>query len=248
MIRERYLRLPSDHLGRPVHLWTFGHWGAPVIAFPSAAGMAHEWRAGGAIEALRPLIVAGRIKLYCPESNVSETWMGEAAPPGARVDRHDSYERFVLDELVPWVRDDCHQPRARIGVCGASFGAFYAANFTLKQPETFPWALCLSGRYDSGTYLDGLSDLRAYYNQPLSYVPNLAGAELERVRRQAHLTLVVGQGAYEGRCVAETQRLAAALASRGIPHHLDVWGHDVSHEWVWWQRQLRWHFGQRFAA
>ena len=248
MFRERYLRLPSAHLGRRVHMWTFGHWGAPVLVFPSAAGMAHEWRASGGVEALRPLIEAGRIKLYCPESNVSEAWTEGEAPPEVRIGRHEAYERFILQELVPWIRADCHSPHIQIGLTGASFGAFYAANFALKQPETFPWALCLSGRYHTAPFLEGVSDLRSWYNQPLAYLPDLSGHELERVRRHAHLTLVVGQGNFEGRCIAETHALADALAAKGISHQRDVWGHDVSHEWVWWRRQLQWHLGRRFAA
>ena len=49
---------------------------------------------------------------------------------------------------------------------------------------------------------------------------------------------------------------AQALAKVGVPHWLDLWGSDVSHEWVWWRRQIRFHLGvamstlerQRLAA
>ena len=242
---ERYLRLPSRHLNRKVHLWTFGHWGTPVLVFPSSAGMAHEWRAGGGIEALAPLISAGRIKLYCPESNVSETWTADGDPE-RRLALHGAYERFIIDELVPWIRADCRSPGARLGTTGVSFGAFYAANAALKWPEVFPWALCLSGRYRTTPFIGG-GGLEAYYNDPLAYVPNLGGAELERVRRNTHLTLVVGQGAFEGGCLPETRDLAAELTRKGIPHEADVWGDDVTHQWVWWRRQLRYHLGRRFS-
>jgi len=241
---ERYLQLPSRHLKRRVHLWTFGWWGTPVLVFPSSAGMAHEWRAGGAIEALAPLIAAGRIKLYCPESNVSRSWMGEGSPE-ERLDRHGAYERFVLEELVPWIRADCKSPRIQLGTVGVSFGAFYAANAALKWPRLFPWALCLSGRYRTGRFMPGES-LDLYYNNPLAYVPNLSGEALTEAQR-AHLTLVVGQGAFEGACVEETHAMADALARKGIPHKRDVWGHDVTHQWVWWRRQLQYHLGQRFS-
>ena len=50
------------------------------------------------------------------------------------------------------------------------------------------------------------SDL-IYFNDPLAFVPNLGGAALERVRRQAHLTLVVGRGAHEHGCIPETVEL-----------------------------------------
>ena len=55
----RHLMLPSAAMGRNVHLWTYGHFGAPVIVFPTAAGFAHEWQAQGMIDVLAPLLAAG---------------------------------------------------------------------------------------------------------------------------------------------------------------------------------------------
>jgi hypothetical protein len=74
-IAGRHQTIDSPELGRPVHLWTFGWFGQPLIVMPSAAGMAHEWQQQGMIDALAPLLRAGRIKLYCPETNVAEAWM-----------------------------------------------------------------------------------------------------------------------------------------------------------------------------
>ena len=28
------------------------------------------------------------------------------------------------------------------------------------------------------------------------------------------------------------------LAEKGLNHELQLWGHDVSHDWHWWQRQI----------
>ncbi len=75
----RHLLLDSPALGRRVHLWAFGEMGRPLIVFPSNAGVAHEWQKGGMIEALSPLLAAGRIKIYCPETNVSKTFSGEGS-------------------------------------------------------------------------------------------------------------------------------------------------------------------------
>ena len=35
-----------------------------------------------------------------------------------------------------------------------------------------------------------------------------------------------------------SHRLAAILDSKAIPHWLDVWGHDVDHDWPWWRKML----------
>lgn len=247
MVEGRLHRVPSRALGRPVWMWSFGWWGQPVLAMPTAAGMAHDWKHSGAVAALWPLIASGRIKLYCPETNVAECWTHSTDHPAVRLARHQAYEDFVLHELVPFIRDDCRVSELRLAVAGASVGGWYAVNFALKHPEVFSWALSLSGRFAMERMLDGWWSDDLYFQLPLAYVPNLSGAELERVRRNTAVTLVVGQGPFEGACLPETLRMAEVLRTRGIPVERDVWGHDVSHQWPWWSRQLKYHLGRRFG-
>ena len=240
-VEGQYQRIPSPAMGRDVHLWTFGWWGAPVLVFPTAGGMAHEWKHNGVIEALAPLLRAGRFKLYCPESNVSQTWMHPDATAEERIERHNRYERFILDTMVPFIREDCNLPRARILTAGCSMGAMYASTFALKHPEVFHQALCLSGRYRLSTFTEDAPHLDLYYNDPLAFVPNLHGVELERVRRLTRLTLVVGLGPWEGGCIPETVEFARALAEKEIPVHRDIWGPQVAHSWSWWGVQAAHH-------
>lgn len=243
-IEGRYQRIPGPAMGRDVHLWTFGWWGAPVLVFPTAGGMAHEWKHNGVVEALAPLLRAGRLKLYCPESNISQTWMNESSTIEERIERHSRYERFILETMVPYIRRDCNLPDARILTAGCSMGAMYASTFALKHPETFYQALCMSGRYRLSTFTDGAPHLDLYYNDPLAFVPNLHGAELERVRRLTRVTLVVGLGPWEGGCLPETLEFAEALAERDIPVHRDVWGPDAAHSWAWWGAQAAFHLSR----
>lgn len=246
-MRKRHERIESGSMGRKVHVWCYGHWGAPVVAFPTAAGFAHEWDRQGMVEVLAPLIEGGKVKLYCPESNVSEAWTRRENDPKWRMERHLAYERFVLDDLVPFVRQDCVSPHIRVAATGASLGAFYAANFALKQPEVFHYALCMSGRYQMAHFLDGFQSPDVYFNNPLAFVPNLQGDALERVRRHTHLTLVCGQGKWEEGCIEETHALAALLEAKGISHTRDIWGRDVSHDWIWWMRQALFHLNRTFG-
>jgi enterochelin esterase-like enzyme len=93
------------------------------------------------VAVLEPLLQRGRIKLYCPESNVSEAWTRKESPLGERMQKHLAYERFVLDTLVPFVRDDCRWADAPLAATGCSLGAMYAVNFALKHPDIFKRAL-----------------------------------------------------------------------------------------------------------
>ncbi len=188
------------------------------------------------MDALGPLLAAGRIKLYCPESNISQTFSGEG-PLSERMERHRQYEHFILDTLVPFIRKDCRQPDARMVATGCSMGALFSSLFALKFPEVFEGALCMSGRYRGSQYVQGGYSDEVYFNDPLAFVPNLEGAALERVRRNTHLTLVVGRGPFEGSCLPETIELGGWLQRKGIPSHLGVWGKDSRHEYTWWRRQ-----------
>jgi esterase/lipase superfamily enzyme len=232
----RHRLLDSPDLGRRVHVWTFGEIGQPLVVFPSNAGVAHEWKESGMIDALSPLLAAGRVKIYCPETNVSRSFSGQGSVD-ARMAHHAAYERFVLRTLVPFIRDDCHSPDARMVATGCSVGALYSSLFVLKHPETFAQALCLSGRYRASALFDGQSSQDVYFNDPLAFLPNLHGADLERVRRQAHLTVVVGRGPFEAGCIPETVELGRVLQQKQIPHHLALWGEDSSHTYPWWRKQ-----------
>ena len=48
-MRGKHELIPSRAMGRRMHVWCYGHYGAPVLAFPSASGMAHEWDANGMV-------------------------------------------------------------------------------------------------------------------------------------------------------------------------------------------------------
>jgi len=244
---ERHEMIPSQVMGRRMHMWRFGHYGAPLLAFPSASGMAHEWQVHGMVDALSDLIEAGKLKLYCTESNVAEAWTDREADPAWRIQQHMAFERYIVDELVPLIRGDCNTNDMPVAVSGTSLGAYYAANFSLKHPEIFRYALCLSGRYDISWLTGGFVNQDIYFNNPMRYLAGLEGDELERVREHAHLVLVCGQGKWEDGNIEDTNRLADSLAAKGISHQRDVWGQDVSHEWEWWRRQAVFHLGRAFG-
>ncbi|MCP3981805.1 MAG: esterase [bacterium] len=239
-------RVPSKAMGEKMFLWRFGHYGQPLLVFPSSAGMAHEWEFNGLIGVLEPTIRAGKLKLYCTESNVTEAWFSDL-PPEKRIKRHMAFEKYVVDELVPHILEDCETPDIPIWIAGTSLGGYYSANLLLKHPGLFSYALCLSGRYDARILTDGFDNLDVYYCNPMAFVPNLHGEQLESARQNVHLDLVVGQGDHEGRNIEQTKQFASILASKGISHRCELWGDDVTHEWTWWNRQALFYLSQRVA-
>ncbi len=247
-MQKRHEWIESPQLERRIHLWCYGSYGSPVLVFPSAAGMAHEWEMQGMIDVLAPMLDAGEIKLYCPESNVGETWTAKGDDPRRRIALHMAYECFVVDTLVPLIREDCRTLDIRLGVTGCSVGAFFAANAALKHPEIFHYALCMSGLYDASDFTGGFSNDDLYFNNPLAYPAHLEGAALERVRSNTHLALVCGRGAFEDGNVEQTEALARILSSKGISNELDLWGLDTDHGWDSWKKQAQYHLGKTFAG
>ncbi len=241
-----YERFPSEAMGRDMHVWRYGWWGAPVLVFPSAAGFAHEWQKEGMIDALAPLLQAGKIKLYCPESNVAEAFTREGNP-AEKIAAHERYERFILETMVPFIRKDCNLPQGRIGTVGCSLGGLYAALFALKHPHVFNHAICMSGRYEITQFLGGYSGSSVYFNNPLAFVPNLHGEALEATRR-THLAMVCGTGQWEEGCIEETIALCDVLQAKQIPHERDIWGRESKHHWSWWKKQCFFHLTRRYAS
>ncbi|MCA9291379.1 MAG: esterase family protein [Phycisphaerales bacterium] len=219
-------------------LGVYGHGGMPVLVFPSSEGSWHEYDDYQMVETLAPAIDAGRLRLYAVSSDDSESWYGRHRPPHERARRHGLYEDWVMSIAVPRILEDLDDADARLTVTGCSFGAYHAANFALKFPERFEHALCMSGVYDVRFLVDGHHDDWVYFNNPMQWVPLLHGPALDAARR-TFITLVCGQGPWETVSLDSTKAFRHVLDVKGIPNYMDLWGHDVAHDWHWWRVQIR---------
>jgi esterase/lipase superfamily enzyme len=220
----------------------YGHWGRPVIAFPAEQGQAHDWEETGMVGAVWPLIEAGRAKLYCVASYDSESWRRDDLPLEERARRHETYERWLVDDVAPWVSGDSGGAGDFV-VTGTSFGAYHAANFALKRADLFPLAICMSGVYDVSVVGWGERGDAVYFNNPSDYVANLQGDHLDWLRSRVSILLVCGQGQWEDTTGAleSSKGFASLLSEKGIRHELDLWGHDVPHDWPSWRAQIAHH-------
>jgi len=224
----------------PLNLIAYGHWGRPVLVFPSELGRRWDWEGTGMVETLAPLIDGGRVKLYCVDGADAYTWRADEVPLEERARRHGEYEHWIDDAVAPWIHADSG---GEIIVTGASFGAYHAANFALKRADLFPLAICMSGVYDVGVVGWGERGDATYFNNPLDYVQHLHGDHLDWLRSRVSLLLLCGQGQWEDTTGAleSTKRFAGLLGEKEIRHELDLWGHDVAHDWPSWRAQIAHH-------
>src|SRR5690606_19825917 len=99
--------------------------------FPSSRGRYYDYEGMGMIEAISGFIDRGRIKLFTVDSVDADSWYRFDLDPAERNARHEAYDRYVVDEAVPFIREHCRQPTARIMTSGCSMGAYHAVNFFL---------------------------------------------------------------------------------------------------------------------
>ncbi|OLE23390.1 MAG: esterase [Actinobacteria bacterium 13_1_20CM_3_71_11] len=221
----------------------YGHWGRPVLVFPSEQGRAYDFAGNGMLDAVADLIDAGRVKLYCVDSYDARSWADRSIPLEERARRHGTYESWILDNVVPYVSADCGGATEFVTL-GCSMGAYHALNFACRRADVFPLALCLSGNYDPSAWQGwGERGDATYFNNPADYLVHLDGGHLNWLRDRLSVLLVCGQGQWEDTtgALASTRHIAGVLDSKGIRYELDLWGHDVPHDWPSWRRQLAHH-------
>ena len=85
----------------PVNILRYGHWGRPVLVFPSEQGKAKDFEQNGMVDALSGLLGAGRLTLYCVDSFDAESWSNRGIPLEERARQHGRYESWILGDVVP---------------------------------------------------------------------------------------------------------------------------------------------------
>jgi len=234
----------SHRLGRRMGIRVYGHYGPPLLVFPTSGGNEREYEDQGMIAALGHHIDGGRVKVFCVGSVNNDSWYDESAHPRHRSYIQAMYDAYIAFEVAPFVHDHCRTPGIGIATTGSSFGAYHAANTLFKHPDLFNRCLALSGVYDVRRFMNGDYDDNFYFNNPVDYLGNLTdGYYLDHLSR-SDIHLATGTGPWED--PAPTYQLAEVLGARGIPHSLDDWGAEGGHDWPYWRRQMDLYIGRLF--
>jgi esterase/lipase superfamily enzyme len=235
----------SPALGHDMALRVYGHDGRPVIAFPSQEGRYWDFENWGMVDACAGFIESGRMRIVAVDGIDWQTWANWDAHPGDRARRHEDYDRYLVTEVVPFIRDLTGRETA--WVTGASMGGYHSANALFRHPDLFDGLIAMSGLYQLRMFVGEHVDDAVYFNSPLLFLPNLGDPwHLDRLRA-ARIAIVVGQGAWEEEMIADTRALEEVLRAKGIPAIVDYWGHDVNHDWPWWRRMLP-HYLERLGV
>ncbi len=224
-------RWTSPRMGRELTVARWGHFGVPVLLFPTAGGDAEEVERHQLVEHLMPAIDAGRIKVYSVDSTAGRAMVAREGSPEHRIWLLNQFHEAIAHEVVPAVHTDCGGT-PEIIAAGASIGAFNALASVCRYPHLFRAAICMSGSYHMDKFIESWSD-DLYHASPVHFVPGLEGPMLEHLRRR-FVILASGSGRWED--LDEAWAVARVLGEKGVPNRVDDWGAQYDHDWpTWWQ-------------
>lgn len=232
-MQRSYHSWHSATLDREMELLVFGHAGAPVLVFPTSQGRFFEFEDRGMVQVLEEQVRQGWMQLICLDSIDAESWYCSWAHPSGRVQRHDQYEQYVLNEVVPFVqRTNSNDFWMTLG---CSFGGYHAVNLALRHPQLFRRTLGMSGRYTMRSFMDGYSDELLHAHTPNDYAQTLHTSDQLAALRQLDIILAVGR---DDPAWASNEALSTTLWSKGIGNALRVWD-GWAHDWPFWASMLR---------
>ena len=208
-----------------------------VLVFPTRVGRFYDYENWGLVGALRRPLENGWMQLYCVDSLDAESFYCFWCRPGDRLIRHEQYEAYLLEEVVPLSQR--LNPNPTLATHGCSFGAYHAVNLALRHPQRFQKVVALSGRYDLtapvGSFrdlFDGYYDERVYLHNPSHYLANLNNASLLDRLRQMDITLVIGE---EDAFYENNVAFSHTLFNKGIHHGFHVWKGEAHRPRYWRQ-------------
>lgn len=231
-----YHKWYSPNMGQDMELKTYGHAGKPMVVFPCQDARYHDYEDRGMLHAMAPWIDSGRLQVISVDGRDWESWTNKSVHPALRAARHNDYDRYIMQEVVPFVRQKSGHQKAIAN--GASMGGFHSANFFFKHPDAFDGLIAMSGLYRPTEFIGDHMCENTYYNSPLDYLPNLNDPWYLEQYRNSHIIFSVGQGRWEDQMRIDTDQMRSILAAKGIPAWIDFWGHDVDHDWPAWLVQL----------
>jgi esterase/lipase superfamily enzyme len=226
----------SPSLNKNMEIVAYGHFGTPILLFPTAAADYLEYERFYLIDSIKSFINEGRIKVYSINSINSESWLNSRMHARDKAVRHQQYNEYIANEVVPFIWNDCG---GQVGIitAGASLGAFHGANTLFRRPDLFDGTIAMSGTYNLMDYTNGYFDDNCYFNSPMHYMKNLqSGTHLDLLRSKKHIYFLTGSGSYEApQCSWD---MANVLGYQGIPNFVEMWGKDWTHDWPTWRAML----------
>lgn len=189
------------------------------------------------VGALSYHIEQGWIQLICLDSVDAESWYCGWCHPRGRLARHDQYERYVIDEVIPFVR--AQNDNTFLMAHGCSFGAIHAVLFALRHPSIFRRVIAFAGYYDTTRFLDGYYDEEVHHHHPINMVQYLQEGQRAQDLRGIEFILAIGR---DDSAAWTNHELSEALWKQGVWHAMRWWD-GWAHDWPYWHKMIQLYIG-----
>lgn len=238
-MKREYHKWFSPNLEKEMELLVYGHSGSRVLLFPTRMAKFYDYENWGVIESIAHFIENGWIQVYTPDSVDLESLYNFDALPTDRVHRHLQYEKYILDEVMPFSyklnANNC------LMSVGCSMGAYHAMNIALRHPQWFTKIIALSGRYDITLETEVFTDLLsghynedAYFHIPSHYLSSIPeGKQLEAIKK-LEIIMAVGK---EDPFLQNNREFSNKLWDKSIWHALHLWD-GRAHKAKYWKQML----------
>ena len=227
----------SPNLGKEMPIVSYGFDGPAFLMFPSAAADYLEYERFYLIDSIKHHLETGRIRTFSINSINSDSWLNDQVEPREKAIRHQHYNRYITEEVYPFIKQKISGNNPLIYTAGVSFGALHAMNTLLRRPDMFDGVIGMSGVYDLKEYSKGYFDDDVYFNSPMDYLPNLTDENvLNQLRNNKKIYIYTGSGDYED--PSGSWKMAEQLGKKNIPNFVECWDETWKHDWPTWRAML----------
>lgn len=241
--KREYYKWYSQHLQRDMELLVFGTGGKPVIFFPTRTARFFDYEDWKVVEAFKDKLLAEEIQLYCIDSADQQSFYNKSIPPSERIKQHGLFEQYILQELMPFIRQKNSNPN--FISAGCSLGAYHAVNLAFRYPLLFSKVLAMSGRYDLTLKLSYFNDLfdgymndHIYSHTPTKFLPHIFNPHSLELLRKLDITIVIGE---DDAFLENNNLLHQQLLDKLIEHKYFIWKGEA-HKAQYWIQMVQLYF------
>src|SRR4051812_10340038 len=94
----------STRLQKEMPVAVYGYYGFALLLVPTAAADYLEYERFQLMDCLRPFIESGKVKVFSINSINNESWMNDHMDPRHKIIRHQQFNEYVYEEVIPFIR------------------------------------------------------------------------------------------------------------------------------------------------
>lgn len=223
-----------------MELLVFGHNGRKVLFFPTRMARFYDYENWGIIHALYDRIYGGELQLFCVDSIDCESFYNQSIQPADRIVRHQLYEQYILDEVVPFMLE--RNGGDSVEVAGCSMGAYHAVNIATRHPSLFKRVIAMSGRFDLTipvldfrNLFDDYHNADIYFHMPAQFIANIDDEVYLDALRQIEFIFAIGE---TDPFVCNNHHMSQLLWYKDIPNQLYIWT-GYAHRPRYWKQMVQ---------